>query len=60
MRIKHDRPRSFRAPLTEEELRQMHAVSEHAGKDAATLFREFIASEYVRIFGAKKARKGSR
>jgi hypothetical protein len=60
MRIKHDRPRSFRAPLTDQELAQMHAVSGHEGVDAATLFRQFIAREHERIFGKKKPRKGSR
>lgn len=58
MRIKTDRPRSFRVPLTDDELAKLHAVSEHERVNAADLVRQYIAREHERLFGGKK--KGGR
>lgn len=57
------RPRSFRVPLSDTELAELHAISEHHRTDAATLVRQWIAREHASLFGAKKpstAKRGKR
>ena len=48
------RPRSFRVPLSDIELAELHALSGHHRTDAATLVRQWVAREYKAIFGTQK------
>ncbi len=49
-----ERDRSFRAPLTDDELRMLRALAEHAGVPQSVYVRQFIRAQYVETFGRKK------
>jgi hypothetical protein len=52
MRI--ERSRSLRVPMTDQELRQLHELSEAEGMTAADLVRQFVRRAHQARFGSKK------
>jgi hypothetical protein len=55
-----ERSRSFRVPLTTEELTMLHDLSEAEGVAAAALVRQYIRREHAARFGGTKAKGAKR